>query len=100
MVQVSSASDSLGGTDPGSNLTTTDRTLIGKLAKLNEASRAMTACFELPRLLDTILRLVEEVFELDTCAVLLVDPASGEQLIEPGQFALARDKGGCGRVAG
>jgi GAF domain-containing protein len=52
--------------------------LIRKLSKLSEASRAMTGCFDLPTLLDTILRLVEEVFQLDTCAVLLIDQKTGE----------------------
>ena len=56
--------------------------LIAKLSKLNEASRAMTRCHELGPLLDTILRLVEELFELDTCAILLLDEDSGELKIE------------------
>lgn len=49
------------------------RTLIHKLSKLNEASRAMTRCRDLGELLDSILSLVDDVFELDTCAVLLLD---------------------------
>ena len=55
---------------------------IRKLAKLNEASRAMTRCRELGPLLDTILRLVCEVFDLDTCAVLLLDESTRELRIE------------------
>ncbi|MFW5739638.1 MAG: GAF domain-containing protein, partial [Myxococcota bacterium] len=49
--------------------------LIHKLSKLNEASRAMTRCHDLGELLDTILALVEDVFDIDTCAVLLRDDA-------------------------
>jgi response regulator RpfG family c-di-GMP phosphodiesterase len=52
--------------------------LIRRLSKLSEASRAMTACQDLGPLLDTILVLVEEVFHVDTCAVLLVDERSRE----------------------
>ena len=48
-------------------------TLIHKLSKLNEASRAMTRCHDLAQLLDTILALVDDVFDIDTCAVLLLD---------------------------
>ena len=56
--------------------------LIAKLSKLNEASRAMTRCRELGPLLDTILRLVEELFQLDTCAILLLNEESGALKIE------------------
>ncbi|MFH0903167.1 MAG: GAF domain-containing protein [Pseudomonadota bacterium] len=42
----------------------------------------MTGCFELPRLLDTILQLVDEVFKLDTCAVLLFEEEGGYLRIE------------------
>ncbi len=56
--------------------------LIHKLSKLNQASRAMTRCHELGPLLDTILSLVEDVFELDTCAVLLIDEETGTLRVE------------------
>ncbi len=56
--------------------------VIRKLSKLNEASRAMTQCQELGPLLDTILRLVGEVFAIDTCAVLLLDDKTRELRIE------------------
>lgn len=56
--------------------------LVRRLAKLTEASKAMTRCHDLGSLLDTILALVDEVFHLDTCAVLLLDEGSGELRIE------------------
>ncbi len=56
--------------------------IIRRLSKLSEASRAMTRCRDLGTLLDTILQLVEEVFHVDTCAVLLVDDEKGELRVE------------------
>ena len=56
--------------------------LVRRLSKLTQAAQAMTRCQEVGELLDTILRLVEEVFHLDTCAVLLLDKATGALRIE------------------
>jgi GAF domain-containing protein len=56
--------------------------LIHKLSKLNQASQAMTRCRELAPLLDTILSLVEDVFDIDTCAVLLIDEEGGHLRVE------------------
>lgn len=48
--------------------------IVRKLAALNQAARAMNSVLDPDRLLDTILTLLQEVFELDNCAVLLFDP--------------------------
>ncbi|MBW1811039.1 MAG: hypothetical protein JRJ87_22810, partial [Deltaproteobacteria bacterium] len=44
---------------------------VRKLAALHQAARAMNSILDPDKLLDKILSLVEEVFSLDTCAVLL-----------------------------
>ena len=56
--------------------------LVRRLGKLSEASKAMTRCHDLGSLLDTILELVDDVFRLETCAVLLVDEATGELRVQ------------------
>ena len=48
--------------------------IVRKLAALNQAARAMNSVLDPDRLLDTILQLVEDVFSLDNCALLLYDP--------------------------
>ncbi|MBI5527496.1 MAG: GAF domain-containing protein [Deltaproteobacteria bacterium] len=48
-----------------------------KLRLLGEAGRAMNSILDPDELLERILALVEEVFRLDNCAILLFDPATG-----------------------
>jgi HD-GYP domain-containing protein (c-di-GMP phosphodiesterase class II) len=55
--------------------------IVRKLAALNQAARAMNSVLDPDRLLDTILQLVEDVFSLDTCALLLLDPEAGALVI-------------------
>ncbi len=55
---------------------------VRRLAAINQAARAMNSILDPDRLLDTILSLVEDVFNLDTCAILLFDPAEGALRIE------------------
>jgi GAF domain-containing protein len=55
--------------------------IVRKLAALNQAARAMNSILDPDQLLDTILQLVEDVFSLDTCALLLHDPESGALVI-------------------
>ncbi|MBW2700341.1 MAG: GAF domain-containing protein [Deltaproteobacteria bacterium] len=50
---------------------------VRKLAALNQAARAMNSILDPDQLLDTILSLVEDVFRLDTCALLLFDSEEG-----------------------
>ncbi|MBI5535027.1 MAG: GAF domain-containing protein [Deltaproteobacteria bacterium] len=68
----------------------------------------MTRCHELGSLLDTILALVDDVFHLDTCAVLLIDEPTGELRVQrargydPGVIEAYRGRlgqGVTGRVA-
>jgi HD-GYP domain-containing protein (c-di-GMP phosphodiesterase class II) len=47
---------------------------VRKLAALHQAARAMNSIHDPDRLLDKILSLVQDVFSLDTCAILLYDP--------------------------
>ncbi|HUU00879.1 MAG TPA: HD domain-containing phosphohydrolase [Myxococcota bacterium] len=54
---------------------------VAKLAALNQAARAMNSILEPDKLLDRILSLVEEVFALDNCAVLLFDPVEEAMVI-------------------
>ncbi len=51
---------------------------VRKLAVLHQAARAMNSILDPDKLLDRILSLVEEVFSLDNCAVLLYDPEKQE----------------------
>ncbi len=48
--------------------------MVRRLAAINQAARAMNSILDPDKLLDTILSLVEDVFSLDTCAILLFDP--------------------------
>ncbi|MBN2494092.1 MAG: GAF domain-containing protein [Deltaproteobacteria bacterium] len=50
---------------------------VRKLAALNQAARAMNSVLDPDALLDTILSLVEDVFWLDNCAILLYDEQQG-----------------------
>ncbi len=54
---------------------------VAKLAALHQAARAMNSILEPDKLLDRILSLVEEVFALDNCAVLLFDPVEEAMVI-------------------
>ncbi|MFH2010673.1 MAG: GAF domain-containing protein [bacterium] len=55
--------------------------VIKRLSLLNEAARAMTSLMDPDALLDRILDLTTEVFGFDACAILLLEPDSGELII-------------------
>ena len=55
---------------------------VRRLAAINQAARAMNAILDPEKLLDTILSMVEDVFALDTCALLLFDESTGALRIE------------------
>jgi HD-GYP domain-containing protein (c-di-GMP phosphodiesterase class II) len=48
--------------------------IVRKLAALNQAARAMNSILDPDQLLDAILSLVQDVLNVDNCAVLLYDP--------------------------
>ena len=56
------------------DMDTTDR--VQRLRLLGEAGRAMSSILDPDELLARILELVEQVFRLDNCAILLFDPAT------------------------
>jgi HD-GYP domain-containing protein (c-di-GMP phosphodiesterase class II)/putative methionine-R-sulfoxide reductase with GAF domain len=73
-----------------------------QLSLLNEAARAMTSLMEPDPLLDRILDLTAQVFGFHACAILLVEPQSGELRIrrargyDPAVVATFRGKAGEG----
>jgi putative nucleotidyltransferase with HDIG domain len=55
--------------------------IIRKLSLLNEAGRVMLTTLDLDVLLEKILSLVKKVLNLNTCAILLLDPQTKELVI-------------------
>mgnify|MGYP000218161281 CR=1 FL=1 len=81
--------------------------IVRKLASLHQAARAMNSILDPDRLLDAILSLLQQVFDLDNCAVLLFDPAEQALRIRAARgyrpdvvknFRAARGQGVTGRV--
>ena len=56
--------------------------IIRRLAAINDSARAMNSELDPAQLLDTILTSVQDIFNLDNCAILLFDTGTGALRIE------------------
>ena len=80
---------------------------VRRLAALHQAARAMNSVLDPDELLDRILSLLQDVFALDTCAVLLYEPddqvltiraAKGYRADVVSNFKAAKGEGVTGHV--